>query len=785
MKLLNQIINDIKSNPKKCLAFVVFMVFFYFSLPNKLFPSHYATIIESKDGQFIGAKIAKDGQWRFPEIDTIPKKFEACLLNYEDQYFYRHFGFNPVSMFNAFAANKKARKVVRGGSTISQQVIRLHRNGKKRTYFEKLLETYLAIRLESGYSKKSILKLYCSHAPFGSNVVGLNMASWRYFGLQPHQLSWAESACLAVLPNAPSLIFPGRNQNQLKQKRDYLLKKLFENKIIDQTTYELAVAEPLPEKPYDVPKIATHLTEHLAKKHPSQRLKTTIDGQLQTRVNQIVEQYHQNYSQNHVHNIAVLVVDVKTRQIITYVGNTQTTKQYQKDVNMIHAPRSTGSIIKPFLYASMLDDGELLPHSLTADIPTQISGYTPQNFNNTYDGAVPASEALARSLNIPFVLMLQDYTVNKFYDKLQQLKLKDIKFQPAHYGLSLILGGAETNLYDLCKAYSALASTLNVYEASNQYRKNELTELTFFEKPIDFGEEISNKKLFGAGAIYHTFQAMKEVNRPHQDMGWRHYDSSVEIAWKTGTSFGSRDAWAIGVNPDYVVGVWVGNATGEGRPLLTGVDCSGPILFDVFRLLPKTRWFKKPFQDLEELEICEQSGYLAKNDCMAKKQWVPRVARQVNACPYHQTIYLDATETFQLNANCAKSFDMVPKTWFVLPPVMAMYYKSKNTSYRDLPAFHPSCSSINSASMMDFIYPKESMKLTLTKDFHGRIQPIIVKVAHAKADEELFWYINDKYLGTTKTFHEKEILEKSGKYTLLVVDGEGHEIRRKIELVTP
>lgn len=785
MKKIESIKIYIQSHPKSFIFGLILLSWYFFSLPNQLFKSDYATIIESKDGQFIGAKIAKDGQWRFPEIDSVPRKFEACLLNYEDQHFYYHFGFNPVSMVEAIFENKKAGKIVRGGSTISQQVIRMHRQGQKRTYFEKWIETILATRLEFRYSKKSILKLYCSHAPFGSNVVGLNMASWRYFGLQPHQLSWAESASLAVLPNAPSLIYPGRNQYKLLKKRNRLLKKLHEKNVIDQTTFELALSEPLPQKPYNVPKIASHLTEYLARKYPAQKLITSIDGDLQVRVNQIVEQYHQNYSQNHVHNIAVLVVDVKTRQILTYVGNTNTTKMYQKDVNMIHAPRSTGSIIKPFLYASMLDEGEILPHSLVADIPTQISGYTPQNFNLTYDGAVPASEALTRSLNIPFVLMLQDYSVNKFYDKLQQLKLEDIKYQPTHYGLSLILGGAETNLYDLCRAYSAMAGTLNHYQITKKYRKNELSKLSFFNQKIDFGKETENKTLFGAGAIYQTFQAMKEVNRPHQDTGWRYYDSAVEIAWKTGTSFGSRDAWAIGINPDYVIGVWVGNATGEGRPLLTGVDCSGPILFDVFRLLPKAPWFKRPLDDLEEVDVCKQSGFLAQSHCPSKPQWVPRVVRNMTSCTYHQTINLEASGKYQVNSSCANNFDMIQKSWFVLPPVMAMFYQSKNTSYQDLPPFHPDCESTNLKSNMDFIYPKENMKITLTKNFHGKVQPVVFKVAHAQKDEELFWYINRKFLGRTKTFHEKEILEKTGTYTVLVVDGVGNEIRRKVEIIQP
>ncbi len=210
------------------------LVVYYFSLPRTLFQEPYSTVIESKEGELLGAKIALDGQWRFPAQDSVPDKFKKCIVYFEDEYFYKHPGFNPVAMVNAVQQNRKAGKVVRGGSTLTQQVIRLSRNGKGRTYFEKIIELILATRLEMGYSKNEILELYAAHAPFGGNVVGLEMASWRYFGVQSHQLSWAESATLAVLPNAPSLIYPGKNQIKLLSKRNRLLLKLNQEGVIDQ-----------------------------------------------------------------------------------------------------------------------------------------------------------------------------------------------------------------------------------------------------------------------------------------------------------------------------------------------------------------------------------------------------------------------------------------------------------------------------------------------------------------------------------------------------------------------
>ncbi|MXO03671.1 penicillin-binding protein 1C [Flavobacterium sp. HBTb2-11-1] len=781
---LQRIINWIKQNKlKSAIAFLLLLIY-YFSIPRTLFKEPYSTVIESKEGELLGAKIARDGQWRFPAQDSVLDKFKKCIVYFEDEYFYKHPGFNPGAMINAFKQNRKAGKVVRGGSTLTQQVIRLSRKGKNRTYFEKIIEIILATRLELGYSKNEILEMYAAHAPFGGNVVGLEMASWRYFGVQSNQLSWAENAVLAVLPNAPSLIYPGKNQMKLLNKRNRLLLKLHQEGIIDKQTYELSIEEPLPQKPYDLPQIAPHLLQRVAKNEEGTRVKTTIDYALQNRVNQIARYYYNQYKQNEVHNLAILVIDVQNRNVMSYVGNSPTDKDHQKDVDIIDAPRSTGSILKPLLYSAMLDDGELLPNTLVADIPTQISGYTPQNFNLTFDGAVPAHRALSRSLNIPAVLMLQEFTVNKFYEELQKFKLKNINKTPDHYGLSLILGGAESNLWDLCRTYANLSSTLNYYTKHQaKYRTNEFTELNHKNdfKP-DFGSETDQKNILGAGSIWLTYNAMEEVNRPEGDEAWKFYDSSLKIAWKTGTSFGNRDAWAIGTNSRYVVGIWVGNATGEGRPTLTGVTSAAPILFDVFNLLPRQRWFDTPYNDLAEVEVCRLSGYLAKDNCPKIKQWVTKKGKSTKVCPYHRTIHLDKTEQFQVNSSCESIDNIVTKNWFVLPPVMAWYYKSQHIEYLPLPPFKEGCAGTQTTTM-DFIYPKANSKIYLTKDFNSNVQPVILKVAYSERDKELFWYVDDVYKATTKTFHELPITPTTGIHYITVVDASGNEIRRKIEIV--
>jgi len=772
----------VKTHFKKFTVLFALLVAYIFCLPKTLFKDPTATVITSNTNVLLGAQIAKDGQWRFPESDSIPEKFKTCIIAFEDDYFYKHPGFNPISIIKALKENLNSGDIKRGGSTITQQVIRLSRKGQSRTYLEKLKEIILATRLEFRYSKEKILNLYASHAPFGGNVVGIDAASWRYYNRNANDLSWAESATLAVLPNAPSLIYPGKNQKQLLAKRNRLLKKLLDNKSIDSLTYNLSLAEGLPQKPYALPQTAPHLLQTISKTNKGERVKTTINKQLQEQVNAIVSNHYNVLKQNEIYNISVLVLDVKTRKVLSYVGNSPTDKAHQKNVDIINKPRSTGSILKPFLYAAMLDAGDILPNTLVADIPSQFGNYSPENFNKEFDGAVPAKRALSRSLNVPAVRMLQEFGLDRFHHYLKDLKLKDITYNANHYGLSLILGGAESNLWDLCKSYAAFSSTINHFnDTSSEYFSNEFCEPTFYDsQTIDFGKKSTEKTLFDAASIYLTYQSLKEVNRPEGDDNWEFFDNSKQIAWKTGTSYGFRDAWAIGTTKDYVVGVWVGNADGEGRPGLVGVQSAAPILFDVFDALPNSQWFKKPFDEMQEIKICSLSGYRASVNCFETQlQHVQLSGLKTKPCPYHKLIHLDKTNTYQVNTSCEDLNDINTQSWFTLPPLMEYYYKKKNPFYKSLPNFRFDCLGENEVTMQ-FIYPKNESIIYLPKDFNETINELVLKVAHSKKNSTLFWYIDKTYIGQTTDIHDIAIKPEIGEHLLVVIDEYGNEIKRNV-----
>ena len=768
----------LKGHQKKFFYLVglVLLIWFAFCLPSPLFHAPTSTVLESANGRLLAAKIADDGQWRFPESDSIPDKFIKAITYFEDEYFFYHPGFNPISIARAFKQNISARKVVSGASTITMQTIRLSRKGKPRNILEKIIEIIQATRMEISYSKNDILNLYASHAPFGGNVVGLEAAAWRYFGRKPSQLSWGEITTLAVLPNAPALIYPGKNQIKLKAKRDRLLDKLLRKNAIDKETCELAKSEDLPGAPFAIPQLAPHLLNRAIKEgNKGKRIRSTIDYALQKEANKIVNDYHNILSENEIHNIAVLVLDVAKGTVLSYVGNSNCRHGNSgKDVDIITSPRSTGSILKPFLYAFMQQDGEILPNTLVPDIPTQIAGYAPKNFNKSFDGAVPASEALARSLNIPSVRMLRKYGIENFYSNLKKLNLHTINQPAGHYGLSIILGGAEATLWDLSNAYMGMAQTLNdvdvfAFAEFDQGKKN--------------AQRLVKNLPFEPGAVWNTFEALATLNRPSQETGWQEFQSSQKIAWKTGTSFGHRDAWSIGITPKYVVGVWVGNADGEGRPGLTGTRVAAPILFQIFKQLSYKNWFQKPDWNLTKAIVCKQSGYLASEICPETEEIsISKNGLKTEICPFHHLVKLDREKKFRVNSNCYPVSEMQLEPWFILPPIQEWYFKKKNPFYKGLPPFREGCEQEVSKNM-DVIYPKDLTKIFIPRELDGSKGKAIFEIAHRNPNATIFWHLDHVYIGKTKTIHHMEIDPKSDNHIITLVDDLGESLSFNFEIM--
>ena len=769
---------------------LIAIIAFIFCLPKPLFNSPTSYVIDDDKGELLGAAIAADGQWRFPYDEEVPDKFKQCIITFEDKRFMHHPGVDALAFGRAIRQSLRAKRVSSGGSTITMQVIRLATH-HKRNVWNKLLEMVMAVRLEVGYSKNEILAFYASNAPFGGNVIGLNAASWRYFGRSPDKLSWGEMAAMAVLPNSPSLVHPGKNRQILLKKRNQLLDKLFAQHMIDKSTAELSKLEPMPDKPLPLPQFAPHLlerfkAEHRGKNKTGTRITTTLKAGLQQQVTDILERHHRILKANQINNVAAVIIDVETGATLAYAGNIFHPEDagLESSVDVVNAPRSPGSTLKPLLYASMLHDGFILPNTLIPDIPTQIAGYHPQNFDLGYDGAVPASRALARSLNVPAVKMLQKYKYERFYEVLKKMGITTLTKPADHYGLSLILGGCENTLWELTGAYASMARVLNHYNKSNQYSAGDYHSPVY--QKVNSEPHLTEKNgLLDAASIYYTFQAMEEVMRPGEEMLWQQFASTQRIAWKTGTSFGFRDGWAIGVTPRYVVGVWVGNTTGEGRPNLTGINTAAPVLFDIFRLLPITRdWFKEPAQAMVKIDVCRESGFRAGEYCEhIDATWVPAGGLKSPVCPYHQLVHLDLSQKWQVNTDCESPDKMVHAKWFVLPPSMEYYYKARNYQYRTLPPFRNDCGVAENINPMEVIYPKDDAKVYIPIEADGTRGRMVCNAAHSQRGTKIFWHLDDEYVGQTTDFHQIAINPAAGKHVLTLVDGNSNKVKVRFEVL--
>ncbi len=786
----------IVSNPMVQIASIMAISAYCFCLPKPFFADPTSMVLEDKEGILMGARIAQDGQWRFPPSDTVPEKFSKCIIEFEDRYFHWHWGINPAAFGRAVFQNVRNTRVVSGGSTLTMQTIRMARKQKNRNFLSKILEAIQASRLEWTHRKKTILALYASNAPFGGNVVGIEAASWRYFGKSPNLLSWGEAATLAVLPNAPALIHPGRNRASLLAKRNRLIDRLIQNKIIDDMTGDLAKAEPLPEQPLPLPQIAPHLLdraflENIFKKNVLSKVRTTIDATLQQKVTNVLKLKHADLSEKGIHNIAALVLDTETGNVLAYCGNAPNAgAEHNESVDVIKATRSTGSVLKPLLYAFAQQEGEILPNSLLIDVPTDIGGFHPENFHETYDGVIAARRALARSLNIPYVRLLHQYGLEKFYGNLKRLGISTFNKPPAHYGLTLVVGGAEGTLWELTGVYASLArSVSHWYPYEGKYDASDWHHPNYLFKNIPASKTpksrlLKQAPLLRSSAAWLALNAMSEVERPDGQGNWELFEGSQQISWKTGTSFGFRDAWAIGVTPRYAIGVWVGNADGEGRPGLTGIEKAAPILFDIFNLLPTAERFDPPYDDMVQLSVCKKSGYRATELCELDTIWAAKGGERVAACPYHTTIHLDTTGQFQVSDDCEPPQNMKHTPWFVLPALEEYYHKTRNPSYQIVPPHRKDCAAAAAkSSPVQLIYPKSATKIYLPIDFNGKLGSVIFKAAHRMPEAAVYWHLDDEFVGTTKRFHELAMTPPIGRHRLTLVDEAGNRCGQDFEVL--
>ncbi len=743
-------------------------------IPTPDFKPAYSNQLYSAENVLLAATVSKEQQWCFPMNEDIPEALKAAIVTYEDEYFAYHPGLNPFSIMKAAYTNLKSGKVKRGASTIPMQVMRMKNKNASRNWFNKMREALAAVKYSLFHRDETILKEWCEMAPFGGNTIGVKAAALRYFNRPLDKLSWAEYALLAVMPNGPSTANLTKNRMKLLQKRNFLLHKLNKKGYINDTDLELYLGEDIPTHTAEIPQNAYHLLLYLSKKYPDQKVfKSTVSQNIQQKTAELLQTEATFLQMDDINNMAAVIIDISNNNLVAYHGNIKNKNGKFSYVDIAQAPRSYGSLLKPLLYAHVLESGLLLPQELVADIPTSIGDFQPENFDKKYRGAVPFTDILLKSLNVPAVRVLNTVGLQSYYEMIQKLQLAYLNRGQDHYGLSIILGGGESSLWDMCRLYKGFAQ--NYKGITHPYGEVKVL--------ANSQSSNSNSFNFSGYTIDHLVNTMADVTRPREEKSWDYYGTTNKVAWKTGTSFGHKDAWSIGFNGKYLVGIWIGNEGGEGRFDLTGISKAAPVMFKMFNALPDNTWFgtKTIYSRKEIISICRESGKLAGALCKHIKNLnVEHLSMRFNPCTYHKVVMTDDAG-MQLSEKCA-TFMKKQDTMFVLPSHMEYYYAAADLNYKVLPAYRQDCYDDDKA--LNIVYPSDGIRIFIPKTGENNQNNIILKAYHRDKAATLYWIVNDKYIGTTtKGKHEILFTGAKGYYQLSISDQNGNFDQISFEVI--
>ncbi|MBT8381656.1 MAG: penicillin-binding protein 1C, partial [Ignavibacteria bacterium] len=610
---------------------IVFSTLLLFILLDLLFPlpkqKEFSKQIQAKDGTLLTAYLTSDDKWRLrSDLEEVSPELIKAIIEKEDNWFYWHFGINPVSVVRAFYKNLISSEIESGASTITMQVARML-EPKERTYVNKFAEMFRALQLELKYSKEEILELYLSLLPFGGNIEGVKSASYIYFNRPPDKLSLAQSIMLAVIPNDPNSLRLDRSNDQIIIKRNYWINKFKQDEIFSSTDLKDAVDEPIEAHRYEVPVFAPHFSYYIKENFNGDELNTTLDLEIQQTVENILLHNVGKVFYKGITNGAVLVMNNINKSVVAYCGSADFYDEGSfGQVNGITAIRSPGSTLKAPLYAYALDDGNLTPKMKFTDIPTDFHGYQPENYDLKFYGNVSTEFALVNSLNIPAVKLLEKVGLNNFINLLEGCGFNQIQEQKNKLGLSLILGGCGTNLFELTRLFTSFANKGNLY-------------------PINFllnEENNDGVQIFSESSSYLIAKILSGVDRS-DIVNFSYYSKLPKFAWKTGTSYGKRDAWAIGFNPNYTIGVWMGNFNGVGSPNLSGGEVAVPLLFDLFSAIDynsDVKWFEEP-EDLYKRNVCSESGLVPTQYCKrVVEDFAIKNKSHNDVCNIHKPVYV-------------------------------------------------------------------------------------------------------------------------------------------------
>ena len=741
---------------------IAFPFVLFFSL-HLIFPLDidisYSKTVLDKDGNVLQSYLTYDDKWRlYTELNEISPMLKKAIIAKEDKYFYYHPGINPFAMSRALFNNVVRHKRTSGASTITMQVARMLQP-KKRTYWHKLVEIFRALQLEMMYSKAEILQMYLNLVPYGGNIEGVKSASLFYFQKNPDHLSLAEVTALAIIPNRPSSLRMGPKNEEIQKARNKWLRTFAKEKIFSQKAIDEAIAEPLEARRTVSPKKAQQFCRRMRKAFPNQALiKTTLDPQKQSQVEEITRNYVERLVNHNIHNAAVIVLDTKTGNVVAYVGSADYNNKFDGgQVDGIKAIRQPGSTLKPLIYGLAFDKGIVTPQTIITDVPVNFNGYRPDNFDRKFNGYVTAEYCLMNSLNIPAVKMLHKLTPDTLAECMIKLGFPQIKKDRKHLGLSMALGGCGVSLDDLTCMYASFAR-YGTWMPINWLKGNSNPQRVQVMSPA---------------AAFMVTDILVKKTRPDLPIGYENSYHLPKIAWKTGTSYGRRDAWSIGYNKRFTIGVWVGNFSGEGVPELTGTDIATPLLFNIFNTLDynsNNDWYSMP-KGLDFRYVCSESGKRPNTFCgnQVMDYYIPMVSDN-SVCEHMKNIYVSANDSFTYCNMCLPYAGYKERLVRNHPPEMIDYFERHMINYERIPPHNPNCEKVFQTGAPDITSPGNGMDYLLDKND----KQSLMLACNAAADvKKVFWYVNNHFLRVAARNEKIFIQPDPGKVKISCSDDKG------------
>ncbi len=753
-------------------ALLIFFGLDFFFPVRTLVP--YSTIITARDGSILHAFLSRDDKWRmYAELNEITPTLRNAILFKEDKYFRYHPGFNPVAMVRAAGRNLLTGRRTSGASTITMQTVRLL-EPRKRTYISKFIELFRALQLELHYSKDEILQLYLNLIPYGGNVEGLKSASLLYFGKSPTLLSLAELTTLTIIPNRPSSLRLGTRNTLVVQERNRWLARFRASHLFDETTISDALNEPLIAYRREAPQLAPHLSRRLRVENPDiPIIHSSLNPTMQATAERLVQHYANRIRAYNIHNSAVLIVDNQSREVVAYVGSADFSNAFDGgQVDGVRAVRSPGSALKPLLYGLAFDAGIITPKTKLADVPTNFGGYEPDNYDRRFNGLVTAEFALANSLNIPAVALLKEVSTPILVSTLQKAGFSAIKKQAKELGLSMILGGCGVTLEEMTRLYAGLANGGRVQPLA----------YTLSQTPAPK----TGSALLSPEAAYLVTHTLTQITRPDLPNNFDNSYHLPRIAWKTGTSYGRRDAWSIGYNQRYTIGVWVGNFSGVGVAELSGANTATPLLFQLFNVLDynsPTGWFKTPKEasKLSMRLVCPETGDVPGEFCTnpVADYCIMGVSRY-RRCQHRKAIFTNAAGTMSYCASCLPEPDdgpsgVVRRSYPNVSPEIMAFYQSHRIPIELVPPHNPACERVFGSTNAGQGGPIITSLNDGSEYFINPKQPVEMELGCQAANDvqTVYWYLNDKLYRRAKPAEALFFKPRPGALKISCADDKG------------